>query len=129
MTGFQISIATSILLKITVVNSALASEKGIQESSKISHYKVRLLSSCFLAKRLFKKILIQMRNKAYVLGLTIGVIVSFLALRRIERYWYCLKKFLSFYYYLISRYWSNPFYYLPFPYEDFTGYPQLPTKN
>lgn len=111
--GVEISVVTLLIVNTILIKPAFGSQQRQQDSSKISHSKLKIVSLALWTKAVLKK-------KAYVLGLIVGVLCSWLAVRKIKRYWYCLKKFLSFCYYLLY-----PHYYIPG--EDFTEYLELPS--
>jgi hypothetical protein len=118
--GVEISVVTLLIVNTILIKPAFASQQRQQDSSKISHSKLKIVSLALWTKAVLKKKVIQIKKKAYVLGLIVGVLCSWLAVRKIKRYWYCLKKFLSFCYYLLY-----PHYYIPG--EDFTEYLELPS--
>jgi hypothetical protein len=118
--GVEISVVTLLIVNTILIKPAFGSQQRQQDSSKISHSKLKIVSLALWTKAVLKKKVIQIKKKAYVLGLIVGVLCSWLAVRKIKRYWYCLKKFLSFCYYLLY-----PHYYIPG--EDFTEYLELPS--
>jgi riboflavin transporter FmnP len=119
-TGLEISAVTLLILNTILINPAFGSQQEQQDSSKISNSKMKIVSLALWIKAVLKKKVIQIKKKAYVLGLIVGVLVSWWAVRKINHYWYCLKKFLSF-----CSDWLYPHYYIPG--EDFTEYLELPS--
>jgi len=119
-TGLQITVGSIIIVNTIFLPPAFASQQGQQDSSKICNSKIKVISLAVWAKAILKRKLIQIKKKAYVLGLIVGVLFSLWAVRKIKHYWYCLKKFLSF-----CCDYLYPHYYIPGEY--FTEYLELPS--